>query len=217
MVWYKDGTNYFHYYSIDKKEFLCYYIFTTVINVMGSGGIVMQDAVIRFAKSKENGLCLVDMPTGTGKTYQTRKIVERFLRGEILQDLELLIYVTPLKKNIDDIYDQLQESLSDKPELFDENVLRLYSNYECVLEHFFDVENQIQPSLKKKESFKLLRNKIIAYKQLDDAGGFSKEVLSTTLREIRTVYEPSFRHDLEAEIARDTKTEAERRKKINHE
>ena len=183
---------------------------------MGSGGIVMQDAVIRFAKSKENGLCLVDMPTGTGKTYQTRKIIERFLRGEILQDLELLIYVTPLKKNIDDIYDQLQESLSDKPELFDENVLRLYSNYECVLEHFSDVENQIQPSLKKKESFKLLRNKIIAYKQLDDAGGFSKEVLSTTLREIRTVYEPSFRHDLEAEIARDTKTEAERRKKINH-
>ena len=179
--------------------------------------LVMQDAVKRFAESKENGLCLVDMPTGTGKTYQTRLLIERYLRGEILKDVELLTYVTPLKKNIDDIYDQLKESLKDKPELFDDNVLRLYSNYECVLENFLDVENQIQPSLKKKESFKLLKNKITAYKQLEDAGGLSKEVLSTTLREIRTAYEPAFRRDLEFEVARDTKTEAERRKKINHE
>lgn len=177
---------------------------------------VMQCAVKKFAESKENGLCLIDMPTGTGKTYQTRLIIESFLRGEALENLELLIYVTPLKKNIDDIYNQLQDSLKDKPELFDENVLRLYSNYECVLDNFLNVENQIQPSLKKKDSFKLLKNKIIAYKQLEEAGGFSRDILSTTLREIRTAYEPNFRHDLEAEIARDTKTEAERRKKINH-
>ena len=195
---------------------VCYNEFATVINVMGSGGIVMQDAVKRFAESKENGLCLVDMPTGTGKTYQARLIIEKFLRGETLQELELLIYVTPLRKNIDEIYGQLQRSLSDNPELFDENVLRLYSNYECVLENFLDIEKQIQPSLKKKESFKLLKNKIVAYKQLDETGSFSKEVLSTTLREIRTVYEPGFRRDLETEIFRDTKTEAERRKKINH-
>ena len=184
---------------------------------VAKGTSIMQYAVKRFAESKENGLCLVDMPTGTGKTYQTRLFIEKFIRGEFLQETELLIYATPLKKNIDDIYNDLQKSFEDDPELFEKNVLRLYSNYECVLEKFSDVENKIQPSLKKRDSFKQLRNKILAYKQLESAGGFSKELLSTTLKEIRTVYEPSFRHDLEAEIARDAKTEAERQRKINHE
>ena len=128
---------------------------------------IMQCAVKRFAESKDNGLCLIDMPTGTGKTYQTRLLIEKYLRGEELNEIELVIYLTPLKKNIDDIYDELQESLKDNPELFDNNVLRIYSNYECVLEHFLDIENQIQPSLKKKESFKNLKNKIIAYKSLE--------------------------------------------------
>lgn len=176
----------------------------------------MQCAVKKFAESKENGLCLIDMPTGTGKTYQTRLLIEKYLRGEELNEIELVIYLTPLKKNIDDIYDELQESLKDNPELFDNNVLRIYSNYECVLEHFLDIENQIQPSLKKKESFKNLKNKIIAYKSLENADNLSRETLATNLREIRTAYEPKFRHDLEAELFKDTKSEAERRKKINH-
>ena len=86
---------------------------------------IMQCAVKRFAESKDNGLCLIDMPTGTGKTYQTRLLIEKYLRGEELNEIELVIYLTPLKKNIDDIYDELQESLKDNPELFDNNVLRI--------------------------------------------------------------------------------------------
>lgn len=188
------------------------------MNVMGGKeNKFMRDAVRRFAESKEHGLCLVDMPTGTGKTYQTRKIIEQYLRGEVLTDLKLLIYVTPLKKNIDDIYNELKDSLNDNPELFDKNVLRLYSNYECVLENFFDVENKIQASLKKKESFKGMRNMIATIKQLEKSGSISKEALQTSIKELRTSYEPNFRHDLEAEIARDTKSESERMKKINHE
>ena len=35
----------------------------------------MQGAVIKFAKKQENGMLLIDMPTGTGKTYQTRGII----------------------------------------------------------------------------------------------------------------------------------------------
>ena len=63
----------------------------------------MQCAVERFVKAKENGLCLIDMPTGTGKTYLTQKIIGRYIRKEILQDVETIIYLTPQKKNIDDI------------------------------------------------------------------------------------------------------------------
>ena len=47
----------------------------------------MHCAVERFVKAKENGLCLIDMPTGTGKTYLTQKIIGRYIRKEILQDV----------------------------------------------------------------------------------------------------------------------------------
>lgn len=43
----------------------------------------MQCAVENFVKAKENGLCLINMPTGTGKTFLTGKIIGGFIRGEI--------------------------------------------------------------------------------------------------------------------------------------
>ena len=48
----------------------------------------MQCAVEKFVKAKENGLCLIDMPTGSGKTYLTGKIIGGFIREEILQDVK---------------------------------------------------------------------------------------------------------------------------------
>ena len=53
----------------------------------------MQCAVEKFVNAKENGLCLIDMPTGTGKTYLTCKILGGFIRGEILQDVKTIIYL----------------------------------------------------------------------------------------------------------------------------
>ena len=68
----------------------------------------MQSAVIRFANKMQNGLCLIDMPTGSGKTYQTRQLIKRYLEGEILTDVPSFFYLTPLRKNIDDIYKELR-------------------------------------------------------------------------------------------------------------
>ncbi len=44
----------------------------------------MQRAIEKFIKTKDHGLCLIDMPTGSGKTYLTGKIIGGFIRGEIL-------------------------------------------------------------------------------------------------------------------------------------
>ncbi|MFA6824209.1 MAG: hypothetical protein WCR38_01230 [Bacteroidales bacterium] len=180
-------------------------------------GVYMQIAVTNFAKSKENGLCLIDMPTGTGKTYQTRELIKKIIKGEQLNDVELVIYLTPLRKNIDDIYNELRKDFENDLELFDNSVLRIYSNYECVLDNLLNLENQIPITLKRKESYKQLKNKISVYKELESNDKLSKELLATTLKEIRTSYEPQFRHDLEAELHKEAKTKAEKIKKINHE
>ena len=62
----------------------------------------MQQSVINFVKNKENGLCLIDMPTGSGKTYKTRQIIREYICGNILNDVPMIIYLTPLRKNIDE-------------------------------------------------------------------------------------------------------------------
>ena len=61
-------------------------------------GVHMQTAVTNYAESKENGLCLIDMPTGAGKTYLTKELIKKFIKGEKLNDVDLIIYLTPLKK-----------------------------------------------------------------------------------------------------------------------
>ena len=102
----------------------------------------MQCAVEKFVNAKENGLCLIDMPTGTGKTYLTCKILGGFIRGEILQDVKTIIYLTPQKKNIDDIFNDLRKDFSGNLPFFDANVLRIYANYESVLEKFLDLHQK---------------------------------------------------------------------------
>ncbi len=178
----------------------------------------MQCAVIRFAESKNNGLCLIDMPTGTGKTYLTGKLIEDYIKGNILSDIDTIIYLTPLKKNVDDIYEDVRKAFSDDAELFDNNALRLFPNYECVIENITEevILSKIPQSLKKKESFKNLHGKILQYKNEVANTDYPKELLAQSLKDIRVVYEPKFRRDLVLEINKLARTKKERRNLINH-
>ncbi len=176
----------------------------------------MQSAVVNFCKNQDNGMLLIDMPTGTGKTFETRNIIKRFLKNEILTEIPLVVYVTPLKKNIDDIYDDLRDDFKNDKETFDNNVLRIHANYECVLESLLECEEDIQLSLRNKKSFKNLKNKIQAYNRLKDSLNMSVDILSTSLMEIRKDYELKFRRDLEEELSKEGKSLSARKKLLKH-
>ena len=180
-------------------------------------GVHMQTAVTNYAESKENGLCLIDMPTGAGKTYLTKELIKKFIKGEKLNGVDLIIYLTPLKKNLGDFYNDLKKDFEDNLEVFNNNVLCIHSNCECVLDNFLDVEHLIPLSLKRKDSFKNLKNKISTYKELEKNETISNELLPIIEEEIRKSYEPQFRHELEAELNKEAKTKGEKIKKLNHE
>ncbi len=169
----------------------------------------MQNAVINFAKSKENGLCLIDMPTGTGKTYQTRCLIKKYIEGKELTNIPLIIYLTPLKKNVDEIYNELRNDFENK-ELFDNNVLRLRSYSDCVLDKFLDVRNQIPQSLQRKESFRNLEAKIKRIKE-----NKSGSLIAIEKKELKD-YEVKFRRDLESEINKTEKKKTKKKDLINH-
>ena len=126
----------------------------------------MQYALEKFVQSKENGICLIDMPTGSGKTYLTGKIIGEFIHGNILQDVKTIIYLTPQKKNIDDIFNDVKQDFMDNPSLFDTNVLRIYANYESVLDKFLDIYDRIPYTIQNRQSCKDLKKHIELYKNL---------------------------------------------------
>ncbi len=42
---------------------------------------------------------LFEVSTGSGKKYQARKIIGKYIKGEILQNVPTIFYVSPLIKN----------------------------------------------------------------------------------------------------------------------
>ena len=68
---------------------------------------------------------LFEMPTGIGKTYQARKIIGKYIKGEILQNIPTIFYVSPLIKNVEDIYSELRQNFKNDLETFDASVKTL--------------------------------------------------------------------------------------------
>ena len=137
----------------------------------------MQEAVKRFVKEcyensskegykvKPHGLTLIDMPTGSGKTYNTIQLISKFLKGEVFQDQPKnfrIFYLTPLNKNVKDAYNDLRDSLrkEGREDLFNSNCLWLQANYQAVKDNFSNVEQLIPIDLKRKDSFQNLKKYI---------------------------------------------------------
>lgn len=177
----------------------------------------MQGAVTRFATEKQNGLMLIEMPTGSGKTYQARKIIGQYIRGEILRDVPSVFYVSPLIKNVDDIYNDLREDFKDDLELFDSTVLRLYPNSECVVKYLSETEDQgyLPLFITSKQSFKELKQQVDLYNQASDDGKLHNSITEAYLNNIRKTYEPPFRRDVVREFEKTCHNKKERRKRLH--
>ena len=98
----------------------------------------MYDVIKRFAESEAtNGLMLIDMPTGSGKTYSAIKyIFDSCLQAE--NEKRKYIFVTTLKKNlpVDDLRQRFEEA--GKTDLFSEKVLFIDSNMDSVIDGWTD-------------------------------------------------------------------------------
>lgn len=107
-----------------------------------------------------NGLMLLDMPTGMGKTYNVVQFIKDYLRNNPTRNI---FFVTTLKKNLDDPFGKLQEEFKNDPILSDK-MIRLVSNKDYVKENFSKVKNDISKiyEIKKSEEFKALSSMIDA-------------------------------------------------------
>ena len=118
--------------------------------------------------TKDTGLLLLDMPTGTGKTYNVLQFIKSYLKQN--QDKKIF-FVTTLKKNLDDPYNELIKELDNDSDLKD-SVFRVLSNTEHAIKNFNRIKKDIKNSeIRSSEEFRSFDALITAGVNKPDAFG----------------------------------------------
>lgn len=117
----------------------------------------MRNVIKNFCEDEQtsNGLFLIDMPTGAGKTYEVIHYIKELM--EKYPDKKIF-FVTTLKKNLDDPYNDLINILSEEQK---KKVFRIKPNIDFVKENFNSIKNDVKKNEKvwKSNEFKQLEEK----------------------------------------------------------
>ena len=117
----------------------------------------MKEVIKSFCEDEQttNGLFLIDMPTGAGKTYEVIHYIKELM--EKYPDKKIF-FVTTLKKNLDAPYEDLLEILSEEQK---KKVFRIKPNIDFVKENFDSIKDEIKKNneIWRSEEFKNLKDK----------------------------------------------------------
>lgn len=147
----------------------------------------------------ENGIVLIDMPTGSGKTYNVIDFI--YNKYKILN--KKIFFITPLKKNLG--YDDLKKKFFDdgRNEEFKKDVLYIKSNMDMLIENFNEAYKEIPDKIKNDKTTKHIKTliKIIETKKLNS------EFKAEAVENLREEWEPKFRSNLESYVIYNEKGE----------
>lgn len=114
----------------------------------------MYNIIKRYCENEcTNGLLLLDMPTGTGKTYSVIKYI--FDAVQDPSNKQKFFFITTLKKNLpeEDLKNFFESA--GQTNLFKEKFLRVESNYESVINGLrSEVIKTIPADIKKRMNIK---------------------------------------------------------------
>ena len=132
-----------------------------------------------------NGLLLIDSPTGSGKTHS----VMQFICDKVCSDSNTKIfYITSLKKNLPENDLAKMFSKIGKKKLFDEKFLYINSNFEQVRDNWSKVTNKIPEHIKEYPTYK---NLDITLHYLNN---LPSDLRLNTENQLRLDIEPKFRN-----------------------
>lgn len=152
----------------------------------------MQKAIGNFCEGRENGLFLLDMPTGFGKTYNVLEFIAENYDTEKYENTKFF-FVTTLKKNLP--FEDLRERFKqrDKEMDFENKSLRIQANADVVIEKLLDLDktNKIPKEIKSKSSYTELKELVTE---------FRKNGSKIADKIIRETAEREFREDVVKEL-----------------
>ena len=146
-----------------------------------------------FSKMQGNGLLLLPLPTGAGKSYT----VFKFIHDTVVENAhkDKIIFITSLKKNLQP--EELKERFNkDELEIFDQKVLYLKSNLDCVLEYLPELNDAglIPPQIQALKEYNNLWRAVEFCIKMEKNTDFNvQDVVKTKKDEIQNTLERQFR------------------------
>lgn len=158
----------------------------------------------------KNGLLLLDLPTGSGKTHNVLDYIYDAVKNGCTKKF---FFVTTLKKNLprEDMKNRYVRDGRDKE--FDEDVLFINSNYETVLSTFTEaLEYKIPLEIKNTEEYKEFQSYIKGIRAFDDKAYNNNNfnIKSSFEDQFRRFVEPTFRNMVEKLLAKQFKKRDDR-------
>lgn len=158
-----------------------------------------------------NGLFLIDMPTGFGKTHSVLDYIFTAACSEALQDRKIF-FVTTLKKNLPILELQQRFEKAGESERFHKKFLFLDSNADCVVTNFSqDLAITIPAEIRHTEEYKAFAQDVIFLQKqqkstIDELRSFVPSIRDN----LRCTSEPNFRRLIQSMLAKQFKTSTER-------
>lgn len=152
----------------------------------------MQDILNKYCQHNQ-GLLLLSMPTGFGKTYNVFKFIYDNYQ-EFADNNRKIIFLTNLKKNL--VVEDLRKFFiaGGNEGDYDKYVLFIDSNSESVIKNFMEIDDKITDEFKNKDSYKKFKRHIELY----NVTKLYKKAQDSFKEQIRKEYEPAFRGDIQA-------------------
>lgn len=148
-----------------------------------------------------NGLLLIDSPTGSGKTHNVMQFIcDKVCSGSNTK----IFYITPLKKNLPENDLAKMFSKVGKKKLFDEKFLYINSNFEQVRENWLKVKNIIPEHIKENTVYKNLDT------TLHYLNNLSNDLAINTENQLRLDIEPKFRNYIKSLLKKEFSNPKER-------
>ncbi len=152
-----------------------------------------------FEKMQENGLLLIPLPTGAGKSYTVFSFIHNVLVKQ--KTNKKILFVTSLKKNLQ--IEELEKhfKVEEEKKLFNDKVILLKSNLDFVVENLLKIDNVIPIKIKETKEYKQLHAAIKYCSDMESNIHFRTnfqviETVKSRKEDIRYKYEPNFRRKI---------------------
>lgn len=163
----------------------------------------MYNIIKRYCENDyTNGLMLLDMPTGSGKTYSVIKYIFDAIQNTSVD--RKFFFITTLKKNLPEEDLRAHFEQAGQMTLFQEKYLRVDSNYESVITGFKpETVRHIPSEIKKTDEYKALEQYVNLVKSLrEEKRSNLRSALLAAEDSLRKEAEPRFRRMLQAMLAK---------------
>ncbi len=164
----------------------------------------MYTAIKKYCENeRQNGLFLMDMPTGFGKTYNVIKYIFDASTAQENKNRRYF-FITTLKKNLPTKELEQWFSKAGKAEQFKEKFLFIDSNVDCVIERLTEeVKKEIPYDIRKTDEYKEFSKNVEFLQSADDQ---LKKFAGSISDNLRIKTEPAFRKMLQTRLAKEYTT-----------